>query len=179
MADFNLSISQVAQRLDQAAIPWGIFGSAAAVTYGLQRKPNDIDILIPVGMGAQAAAIFPEAQVECATWGAVNCLVLPGIEIIAGLSLYCHFELDPEMLARIRTVTMNGAHVKVISLEDNLALKAMLGRGAELGKRDWEDVAQMLQHVDRVDWEYLRWRLARCEPQRQADLYHRILALRP
>jgi hypothetical protein len=46
-----------------------------------------------------------------------------------------------------------------------ILIKAMLGRGPEVGKHDWEDVEAMMAHLPTLDWEYLRWRAGTCIPQ--------------
>jgi hypothetical protein len=46
----------------------------------------------------------------------------------------------------------------VIPREDNILLKALLGRGPEQGKHDWADVEAMMAHAPSLDWNYIRWR---------------------
>ena len=60
-------------------------------------------------------------------------------------------EMDAEMVARISYHNLIGVPVPVISVEDNIVFKAVLGRGPEVGKHDWEDVADMLRHHPNLD----------------------------
>jgi predicted nucleotidyltransferase len=82
-------------------------------------------------------------------------LALPGVDLLAGLGT---MDLDAEMAERVTRHEIGGILVPVIPPEDNILLKAMLGRGAEVGKHDWEDVEAMMAFVPSLDWAYLRWR---------------------
>jgi hypothetical protein len=69
--------------------------------------------------------------------------------------------------------------VPVIPPEDNILLKALWGRGPEMGKHDWEDVREMMAHLPTLDWQYLRWRADACGPlQRMEQVLERLEALR-
>ena len=57
----------------------------------------------------------------------------------------------------------------VIPPEGNVLLKALWGRGPEVGKHDWEDVQAMMAHLPALDWEYLRWRARTCGPQQRVE----------
>ena len=93
-------------------------------------------------------------------------LLLPGIDILAGLAL---MDLDDEMAKRLTRYEVAGVTVPVIPPEDNILLKAMWGRGAEVGKHDWQDVEAMMAHLETIDWEYLHWRAAGLSPRAQVE----------
>jgi hypothetical protein len=88
-------------------------------------------------------------------------VVLPGFDIVAGLH---DLDLDEEMAVRRTRHKIAGVVVPVIPAEDNILLKALMGRGPEEGKHDWEDVAAMMAHLPALDWGYLRWRAEGCGP---------------
>ena len=120
-----VSLLAVAWRLDQAGIPWAVFAGAAASAYGATRPITDVDILVPAAIGERLLALFPEGALLSYESG-VLVLVLPDIEILAGLSL---MDLDAQMAARLTRHEIAGLSVPLIPPEDNVLLKAMWGRG--------------------------------------------------
>ena len=162
----NLSLEEVARRLDGAGITWAVFAGAAASVYGATRPLTDVDILVPSVEGDRAAALFPEGHVKRGEDGSVQWVQLPGCDVLGGLTL---MDLDAQMAARLQRHEIAGVVVPVIPPEDNILLKAVWGRGAEVGKHDWEDVQAMMAHLPALDWEYLRWRAGACAPRRSTE----------
>jgi len=162
-----LSLEEIARRLNHAGIPWAVFAGAAASVYGAARPLTDVDILMPAAYGGRAAALFPEGQAKRGEDGAVHVIQLPGFDLVAGLtwregaSTYT-IDVDKQMAARLQHHEITGVVVPVIPPEDNVLLKALFGRGPEVGKHDWEDVQAMVAHLPALDWEYLRWRADAC-----------------
>ena len=159
------ALAEVARRLDEAGIRWAVFAGAAAKAYGATRPLTDLDILVPAPQQAATEVLFPEAQVR-QDQDRASGLLLPGIDILAGLSL---MDLDDEMAARLTYHEIAGITVPVIPPEDNILLKATWGRGVDEGKHDWEDVEAMMTRLEGLDWQYLRWRAARLSPRTQAE----------
>ena len=163
----TLSLQEVARRLNRAGVPWAVFAGAAASVYGATRPLTDVDILVTAAYGGRAAALFPEGQAKHREGGAVHIIQLPGFDLVAGLtwregdSTYT-MDLDEQMAARLQHHEITGVIVPVIPPEDNILLKALFGRGPEVGKHDWEDVQAMVAHLPALDWEYLRWRVDAC-----------------
>ena len=171
----NLSLEKVAQRLDGAKITWAVFAGAAAAAYGVTRPLTDTDILVPVALATQTAALFPQAQVKRREDGSVEWIKLPGFDIMPGLT---NLNLDAEMAARLTQHRLSGVTVPIIPPEDNILLKALLGRGPEVGKHDWEDVEGMMAHLPSLDWDYLRWRADTSIPrERRGHVMERLEAL--
>jgi hypothetical protein len=174
----QLSLEDVARRLERAKVTWAVFAGAAAAVYGSQRPLTDVDILVPLGEGTRVASLFPGAEVTRQEDGRVRSVKLPtgstrlpAVDIVAGLTMFegdvaYTVDLDDEMAARRTRHEIAGIEMPVIPAEDNLLLKAIWGRGAEQGKHDWEDVRAMLAHIavshGAVDWAYLRWRAGTC-----------------
>ena len=178
-----LTFSEVVRRLNQSIVPWAVFSGAAASVYGATRPITDIDILILTSAGDQVAGLFPEARVTREDDGTVTLIQLPGFDILAGLirhNAYVSFslELDAEMKARLTHHKINGISVPVVPPEDNILLKAILGRGPEKGKHDWEDVEAMLNHLSILDWAYLCRRAKACGPShRMKNILKRLESL--
>ena len=171
-----LPLAEIARRLDGAGITWAVFAGAAAAVYGSPRPTTDIDILVPAAEGERVATLFPEGEVKRREDGSVAGIALPGLDILAGLSL---MDLDSPMAARLTRHEVAGVTAPVIPPEDNILLKAVWGRGPEVGKHDWEDVEAMLARLPTLDWEYLRWRASTCLPSEQAQqILNRLTALK-
>ena len=165
----TLSLEEVARRLDQAGVLWAVFAGAAAAAYGATRPLTDVDILIPLAEGGRVAALFPEAALKRQEDGAVRSIQLPGVDLVAGLTMFegdiaYTVDLDEQMAVRRTRREIAGIAVPVIPPEDNVLLKAMWRRGPEVGKHDWEDVQAMISHLPSLDWGYLRWRAGTCGP---------------
>jgi hypothetical protein len=172
----TLGWEEVAGRLNELEIPWAVLAGAAATAYGVKRPITDIDILVPAAEGERVAIAFPEAKIERREDGTVRVLYLAGYDILAGLR---HTDLNDEMAKRLNDREIEGVRVPVIPVEDNIALKALLGRGPEEGKHDWEDVEEMVGAVGGVDWGYLYRRLEQSGSEEQvAPVLERIEEVR-
>ena len=82
--------------------------------------------------------------------------------------------MDAEIISRMMDCKLLGVQLSVLSVEDNIALKAGLSRGPEVGKHDCEDIAAMMAHNASLDWNYLHRRLERCVPKKAVDLVARL-----
>jgi hypothetical protein len=165
----GLALREVARRLDEAGVVWAVFAGAAAAVYGATRPLTDVDILIPLAEGDRVAALFPEAALKRQEDGAVRSIKLPGVDLVAGLTMVegdraYTVDLDEQMAARRTRHEIDSVLVPVIPPEDNILLKAVWRRGSEVGKHDWEDVQSMMSHLPSLDWVYLRWRTKACGP---------------
>jgi hypothetical protein len=165
----GLALREVARRLDEAGVVWAVFAGAAAAAYGATRPLTDVDILIPLAEGNRVAALFPEAALKRQEDGAVRSIKLPGVDLVAGLTMVegdraYTVDLDEQMAARRTRHEIDSVVVPVIPPEDNILLKAVWRRGPEVGKHDWEDVRAMVSHLPSLDWEYLCWRADTCGP---------------
>jgi hypothetical protein len=167
----TLPLDQVARRLDASGIPWAVFAGAAALAYGATRPLTDVDILVPAAEANQLVDLFPEGELHFAQPG-ILVWTLPGFDLLAGLGFV---DLDAEMASRLTRHNLAGVDVSVIPPEDNILLKAVMGRGPEEGKHDWEDIEAMMSHLPALDWEYLRWRASTYrDPQRVQQILGRL-----
>jgi predicted nucleotidyltransferase len=132
----SLQLREIAHRLDDAEIPWAVFAGAAVSVYTGREIYKDVDILIRCEDSECVSDLFPEASSEIRADGSVGCIALGGIEIVAGLTLYYTLEMDDDLISRIVRLALNGISVPVVSLEDNIAMKAMFDRGPKQGKHD-------------------------------------------
>lgn|GEM_PF-1579640 len=166
-------LREVAARLDGAGMLWVIFAGTAASVYGADRPVTDLDILVPAEEGERLRALFPGAKVTREQ--DLLHVGLAGVDLLAGLGA---IDLDGEMESRVTRHEVGGIQVPVIPREDNILLKAMMGRGAEEGKHDWEDVEAMMASARSLDWAYLRWRASTLsEPAKVQVVVERVESL--
>lgn len=160
-----MTVAEVADRLDRMGVTWAVFAGAAASVYGVMRPITDVDILVAAGDGERVAAGFPEGELRRYEDGSLG-VALPGLDIVA---LRGRVELDGEMSRRTRRHNIAGVEVPVVGPEDNMLLKGLMGRGAEQGKHDWQDVRGMVEYLPAVDWEYLEWRVEKKGPTHETQ----------
>jgi predicted nucleotidyltransferase len=168
-----MQLREVAAKLDGAGMSWVIFAGTAASVYGADRPVTDLDILVPAAEGERLKALFPGAVVTREQ--DLLHVGLAGVDLLAGLGA---IDLDGEMASRVTRHKVGGIQVPVIPREDNILLKAMMGRGAEEGKHDWEDVEAMMASAQSLDWTYLRWRASTLnEPAKVQVVLERVESL--
>jgi hypothetical protein len=134
----SLPLSEVARRLERAGVAWAVFAGAAAAAYGSGRPLTDVDILVPLGEGTRVASLFPGAVVERQEDGRVRGIKLPGVDMIAGLTMFegdvaYSVDLDEEMAARRTRHEIAGVEMPVIPAEDNILLTGASGRAGQGG----------------------------------------------
>jgi hypothetical protein len=151
-------LSVIKDRFERAGVHWVIFAGAAASCYGGTRKITDIDILVRSEDLDNAKAALENIDARGFDVGG-------GGEIKTDLET-CEFFLDEEMIGRINWKQLFGVRVPIISVEDNIVLKAILQRGEELGKHDVEDIKSMMTH-EKLDLEYIRKRIMRCKAEKR------------
>ena len=159
------SLGKLAEKLDQAGIPWALFAGAASSVYGAGRAVTDLDILVPHDQAERLRELLPGVERVYSEPGLTH-LALPGVDLLAGMGAV---DLDAPMATRITRHEIGGVRVPVIPREDNILLKAMWGRGAEQGKHDWEDVEAMMASAPSLDWDYLRWRAGTLDQRERVE----------
>ena len=148
----------IRDRFEQLGIDWVIFAGAAALCYGSNRQVTDIDILVRCEELQKAEAVLVGVNLE-------------GFDVVCGFDIetdggtYPYF-LDEDMVNRRRVKELFGVRVPVISVEDNIVLKAILQRGKALGKFDIEDIKAMLE-TEKIDWRYLKKRIFACNAEKR------------
>jgi hypothetical protein len=155
----NLGVVQ--RLLDGQKMRWGVCAGAAAHLYGDRRPIQDIDIL--VGPGQLPTVVNLLLQQQKAVQFDGTRIVWRGIKIFSDLSVKRNgmvhpFILDAARAARLRRLPLLGSTVAVLSPEDVLLHKVLLGRGADQGKSDLVDALGIAKRhqMDRI---YLRERM--------------------
>src|SRR5262245_60673464 len=155
----NLGV--VHRLLDRQKMIWGICAGAAAHLYGDRRPIQDIDILVGPGQLPEVVKLLQQQQKAVQFDG--SRILWRGIKIFDDLSIKCNgtvhpFVLDAPMAERLRRLPLLGANVAVLSPEDVLLHKLLLGRGTEQGKHDLVDAAGIAKR-QQLDCDYLRKRM--------------------
>jgi len=144
----------IKNKFQQAGVGWVIFAGAAASCYGSKREITDIDILVRCDDLAKARTALKDID-------------LGGVDIGCGAEIrtaqgVCLFFLDDKMIERASWRQLFGVVVPVMSVEDNIILKAILQRGEDKGKHDIEDIKSMIAH-EKIDLQYLEERMDKCQ----------------
>lgn len=79
----------------------------------------------------------------------------------------CPFFLDEKMIERAQWKDLFGVEVPIMSVEDNVVLKAILQRGEDKGKHNIEDIQDMIKG-ERLDLDYLMNRIQLCHAMERA-----------
>ncbi|HVP15933.1 MAG TPA: nucleotidyltransferase [candidate division Zixibacteria bacterium] len=145
---------EVKSKFQQAGVDWIVFAGAAASCYGSKRGITDIDILVRCDDLGKARTALKDVD-------------LLGFDIGCGAEIrtaqgVCLFFLDDEMVERASWRQLCGVVVPVMSVEDNIILKAILQRGEEEGKHDIEDTKSMIAH-EKIDLQYMEERIEKCK----------------
>jgi hypothetical protein len=155
----NLGVVQ--RLLDAQQMTWGVCAGAAAHLYGERRPIQDIDLLVTPGQLPTVVKLLQQQQKAVQFDG--QRILWRGIKVFDDLSIkrggITHpFILDDSMASRMRRIPLLGAMVSVLSPEDILLHKVLLGRGSEQGKHDLADAAGIIRR-QKFDTEYLQQRM--------------------
>jgi len=150
MTDASLDATAVARRLADAlerqGVPYAIGGAIAYGYYGAARGTKDVDLNLfvsPDDARPALEALIAEGVVidaeEAVRRGrergdAVGYFGLMRIDLF-----FNSIELHEQAARRIRTVTLMGRPLRVLSPEDTVILKVFFNRG-----KDWVDIERLL-----------------------------------
>jgi hypothetical protein len=155
----NLGIVQ--RLLDQNGITWAVCAGVAAHLYGDRRPIQDVDILVVSGQLPQVVRLLQQQHKAVQFDG--QRILWRGIKIFDDLTVRrgnvsYPFAFDEPMIKRLRRMPLLGANVAVLSPEDVLVHKVVMGRGVDQGKHDLPDAAGIVRR-QKLDLDYLRQRL--------------------
>ncbi|HYW00630.1 MAG TPA: nucleotidyltransferase [Candidatus Acidoferrum sp.] len=140
---------------EKARITWAIFAGAAAHAYGSTRRITDIDILVKKDDMRKVESVLGLSISNMQT--KVDSIDLVFEVGIKTKSKIMRFFMDEEMQKNLRYRRLYELEVPVVPLEDNIILKAALGRGSDQGKFDLQDIIDMKKNS--INYEYLKRRI--------------------
>ncbi len=162
-------LSDTLRKLTLAEIDFAIGGSSCLFLLGNERLPDGVDIYIPGAQHDEADRLF---GIESFTYQSAQENVRNSnpegnysIQLTSGLVLTVqdkeyNLELTSDVLAaRLRT-SYKGQRVILYPPEDVLLVKALLQRGADVGKHDVVDIKNFRQIYPDLRMEYLQSRVA-------------------
>ncbi|MCU0491676.1 MAG: nucleotidyltransferase family protein [Chloroflexaceae bacterium] len=155
----NLRVVQ--QLLDQSGMAWAVCAGAAAHLYGNRRPIQDVDLLVAQGQLNTIVKLLQSAQKAVQFDG--QRIIWRGIKVFDDLTLRQNgmvhpYTLDAAMTERRRRLPLLGNQVQTLAPEDVVIHKLLMGRGAEQGKHDLEDVAGIVRR-QQLDGAYIAERV--------------------
>jgi hypothetical protein len=159
---FDVTLERVTDEFDRllgSGITCGVWSGAHAALLGNHRYSQDIDVLVPDDELHLLPLVFPEADIVDLH---DRYMVRPRedlMELMGRMTIHTtdgafDLRLSPNAADRITTHRLNGREVPFVAPEDTVLLKAILGRGAEVGKHDLDDIAAIVHNVP-LDRNYL------------------------
>ena len=154
----------VLDRLEKTGIRYGLYAGSHVAILTNNRPPTDIDFIVHDDDLNVLKATFPFAKTRDLGHGV---FLYVGdddvIEFMGAADIFKEGTLYPFRLTELaaqRVTTYSGAlsRIKVVDPVDTLLLKALLRRGKNQGKHDFEDIEAILAHVQ-LDKTYLQTRL--------------------
>lgn len=159
------------EKLNVNDLTWMMGGSACLYIYGNERMPEDIDIYLPASQHELANEMFgiesyvyrsPLEKVKNSNLNGDHSIQLTSdLEITKNGNIY-YLEPTGLVLDSRKFIESQGENFYFIPVEEALLIKALLGRGADMGKRDIQDVKNFLKIYPNINSEYI--------PKRQKEL---------
>ncbi len=159
---FKELLKRLAVALDDAGLPYMVFGGQAVLLYGEPRLTRDIDIT--VGIGPEEAASLMHMTEELGLQMLVDrvhefiheTFVLPVMEPTSGIRVDFVFslsEFERTAIRRGKMVKLQDVDVRFVSLEDLIVMKIISGR-----PRDLDDAAAVIRKNPGFDRAHVeRW----------------------
>ena len=159
---FEILLKRIAVALNDAGLPYMIFGGQAVLLYGEPRLTRDIDISLGVDTSRSPALldVIEKMQfrilVDDVEQFLSQTFVLPVLDPNSNIRMDFVFSLteyERHAIARSKSVSVGGVAVRFVSLEDLIVMKTFSGR-----PRDLEDVASIIRKNHDFDRAYVeKW----------------------
>ena len=174
-----LLLLQVIEVLDRERVDHILVGAMAAAVHGVIRATTDADLLIGVAVarlqplrvrlqqaGFEVVLRRGDADDPIGAMLVITDKFGNRVELLSGIR-----GMDPQAFARSGTIEFEGVSMRVVGLEDCIAMKCFAG-----GPVDVDDARQVLQLASRpIDLDLLR-RLVRRFGRESADTLERLLS---
>ncbi len=159
---FEKLLKRIAVALNDAGLPYMIFGGQAVLLYGEPRLTRDIDISLGVDTSRSPALldVIEKMQfrilVDDVEQFLSQTFVLPVLDPNSNIRMDFVFSLteyERHAIARSKSISVGGVAVRFVSLEDLIVMKTFSGR-----PRDLEDVASIIRKNHDFDRAYVeKW----------------------
>jgi hypothetical protein len=164
---FPLLLSTI-EKLNAAQIPFAIGGSGCLFLFGNERTPDDVDIYLTDDRHDDADKIFgiesytytsDTENVRNSNPGGSHSMQLTSQLILRIEGKEYRLSLTQNVLDHRTKVEYQNQTISLYPVEDVLLIKALLQRGAEVGKHDLEDIQKFLAIQPNIDHDYLSTRM--------------------
>ncbi|MDO8622342.1 MAG: hypothetical protein Q7R80_03875, partial [bacterium] len=154
--------------LNAGNIPFAIGGSGCLFVLGNERMPQDVDIFVPDDLHDAADQRFgivsypyhsEQEDVRNSNPQQDHTMQLTSHLILHVAGRDYTLSLHPSTLEHAMAATHHGERVVFLPPEDVLLIKALLQRGAEVGKSDVRDIQTFLAIAPGIDRNYLTDRI--------------------
>jgi hypothetical protein len=161
-------LKQTIQILNRANIPFAIGGSGCLFILGNDRLPDDVDIYLPNDRHDEADALFQcvsyryesaQENVRNSNPEGNHSIQLTSDLVLTIQGKRYDLALTQDVLDYRLESEFDGEKVAFYPPEDVLLIKALLQRGAEVGKHDIEDVEKFLKIFSHIRSAYLHERI--------------------
>lgn len=156
------------QALNRAHIPFAIGGSGCLFVLGNERVPDDVDIYLPNDRHDEADQLFQctsyryesaQENVRNSNPEGNHAIQLTSDLVLTIQGKRYDLSLTDQVLQHRLETRFEGEPVTFYPPEDVLLIKALLQRGAEVGKHDVEDIRAFLGIFGKLRAEYLSARV--------------------
>ncbi len=156
-------------KLNQNNIWWLIGGSGCLFLHGNDRKPGDVDILLPNNQHETADNLFDiKSYIITSNTQSVrnsnpynnhSLQLTSHLEIRVNDHIFTFDYGDIQVQEKAMLVPFQDQLVRIAPPEDALIIKAILQRGVNEGKQDLEDINNFLEISPDIDKKYLQSRI--------------------
>ncbi|MEK9131083.1 MAG: hypothetical protein AAB429_03130 [Patescibacteria group bacterium] len=156
------------EKLNAAKIPYAIGGSGCLFLLGNERLPDDVDIYLrnedhdAVDQLFDIVSFIYESPLEHVRNSNVNgdhSIQLTSHLTISAEGKSYDLSLTPDVLEARLQSAHDSLEVFLYPPEDVLLIKALLQRGADVGKHDIEDIEAFRQRYPQLRLDYLQQRI--------------------
>ena len=160
------TIKKIKKIAKEHSVRWCLFGGFAANLYGSDRILTDIDILVDTStydwlkyssLGADLILNTKSAHVG-------NVEICKSPVYLGGKTSGYIWNFDQDAFSKVKIFNVNDTALPVMSVEDIIVMKAILGRGEDVGKYDLFDIKNIIctQLKKEIDFLYIARRAQKC-----------------
>ncbi len=170
-------LESVIKTLNKAKIPFAIGGSGGLYLLGNKRTPDDVDIYLPNDRHDEADKLFGitsfvyrslQENVRNSNPEGDHSIQLTSNLIIKVGNKKYDLKLTPKMLSMRLQTKYKKQKIFLYPPEDILLIKALLQRGAAVGKQDLTDISHFLKVYPFLRKNYLQKRIQLLGAQKRA-----------
>lgn len=156
------------EKLNGANIPFAIGGSGCLFLLGNERLPDDVDMYLPNDRHDEADRLFgiesytyrsPVEEVRNSNPGGDHSMQLTSRLVITTNGTPHDLSLTDDVIEARLSEVYDGQTIYLYPPEDVLLIKALLQRGADVGKHDLEDIQTFLAIYPNIRRDYLSSRI--------------------